>query len=563
MKGKILLLVLVIACALTMFGCKRNPDPPPPPLPTDLIPIPDYINSPDKIEYWHRQIKSRWVSDKDTTGYEDYRFSPAEFLMPVIPDVNKPGTTITKNIYVGDCFVGGTMIVVVNKDTKYYELKTINELKDTWKNYLALSYNFEKQSYELKSITNFIERGIKPVKKVWLTNNTSFTCTEDHRLFTVARKTSSYEVKEVRVKELITDSRKHYLDNHFILTANHISPLETYEESLDLLWVKGLYTAEGYSENSHVSIANDNPDIRSKVASILTLHNIPYSNSNRLKHGYQSILSSNFKQELKSLGSNAFNKKFPPQYLSTSEEGILALLEGNIDGDGHRCPANYHYNKKIIYSTSSEKMVNQLFFMNLLVNKPLTIYKCLHHGGYGNQPIWRLYENTNNRQLKSYFNGVGKVGVKRIEDIEPEEVFDITVQDNHNFVLWNGVIAHNCDDFALINPYIAYVKFGFKPTIIYILNLGNIHVAHAISYAIDGDKCHVWDNQYYRGFWPDINSFLEEIYPNWIIYFTAQADDYIRNLIKDGHIDYYSPPTTSRRSKKSEPNVCPVDGDCE
>jgi len=101
MKNRILI-PLIIILALSVFGCKR-PDPIPTPLPTDYIEIPEYINSPDRIEYWHRQVGSKWVSDKETFGYEDYRVTPVEFTISEVPDVNKPGTIIKKIPFRDDC----------------------------------------------------------------------------------------------------------------------------------------------------------------------------------------------------------------------------------------------------------------------------------------------------------------------------------------------------------------------------------------------------------------------------------------------------------------------------
>ena len=101
MRNKLLIL-LIIVLAFSVVGCRR-PDPVPTPLPKDYIEIPEYVTSADRIEYWHRQVGSRWVSDKDVTGYEDYRFTPVEFTLSEIPDVNNPERIIKKTPYRGDC----------------------------------------------------------------------------------------------------------------------------------------------------------------------------------------------------------------------------------------------------------------------------------------------------------------------------------------------------------------------------------------------------------------------------------------------------------------------------
>ena len=382
-----------------------------------------------------------YVSDKEQFGKVDRWQTPSEFF------VNKRG----------DCFTGDTKIIVVNKETKYYELKSLKELEFSWQKYQALSYNFKTQQYEFKNITAFMNKGEKPVKKYWLKNNTYFKCTDNHRFFTanalhnvtqydILNKNGSIKIKEIEAKNLSTDWRK---PEHFIFMANSIPALNAYKEDKEIAWLKGLYTAEGYSEKYHVCIANDNLLIRKKVESILTKHNIPYSNSKRLKCGYQSILKSSLKQELQEFGHNAFDKDIPSAYLSMGEEEIEFLLDGNADGDGYRLKEKYNDGKKLVYSTSSDSLCEKIFFLHLILNRPLTIYHSIKHGGVGKKPIWRLYENINNRQKREYLNGIGKIGVKRIEDVGIEEVYDITVEDNHNFILWNGVIAHNCEDIHL------------------------------------------------------------------------------------------------------------------
>jgi len=97
---KFIAVAVSILLVFSLVGCRGKY---PPPLPKDYISIPSYVTSPDKIEYWHRMVGSKWVSDKETTGYEDYRFTPVEFILPTIPDVKAPGKVITKVPFRGDC----------------------------------------------------------------------------------------------------------------------------------------------------------------------------------------------------------------------------------------------------------------------------------------------------------------------------------------------------------------------------------------------------------------------------------------------------------------------------
>ena len=103
MRNRILILfTIALLFAVSFFvSCNRERDFPP--LPTDYLQIPDYVNSPERIAYWHTQLGSTWTDDKVTTGYADYKFTPVEFILSEIPDVRKPGNIIHKTPYLGDC----------------------------------------------------------------------------------------------------------------------------------------------------------------------------------------------------------------------------------------------------------------------------------------------------------------------------------------------------------------------------------------------------------------------------------------------------------------------------
>jgi hypothetical protein len=137
---------------------------------------------------------------------------------------------------------------------------------------------------------------------------------------------------------------------------------------------------------------------------------------------------------------------------------------------------------------------------------------------------------------------------------------------NSSRIIIKDIFVGDCDDYALWNPYIAYARLGLKGYVVYILNQGNVQVAHAISYAWNDDNqltCHVWDNQYYRGAWTNIEAYIKDRYPNWIIYFHKPLDEYLRELFKEGHLEYAPNQPTQRTSRKSTPKkICPIDGVC-
>jgi DNA-directed RNA polymerase beta' subunit len=102
----------------------------------------------------------------------------------------------------------------------------------------------------------------------------------------------------------------------------------------------GLYLAEGHSHNSHVTITNNNENIRDFVKSWFDKHNIVYSEKSKINKiggltttviGNSSILS---KFMLKLVGHKAENKHVPTEAFTASNEFIIGLLNGYYSGDG-------------------------------------------------------------------------------------------------------------------------------------------------------------------------------------------------------------------------------------
>lgn len=81
--------------------------------------------------------------------------------------------------------------------------------------------------------------------------------------------------------------------------------------------------------------------------------------------------------------------------------------------------------------------------------KPLSGNLVHDHGGLGRNPIWRLYEARGLRYHERMPH-LTNVGIHGVRYAGVEEVCDIEVADNHNFLLANGVLVHNCDDMAVV-----------------------------------------------------------------------------------------------------------------
>ena len=97
----LILVVLFLPSCNPYYTTPQPPEPSPSPSPDILIP--SWLRTPKDIATYLRLSGARYVNDDFTTGYQDYRFTPAEFISWDIPDVNKPGRIITKIPFTGDC----------------------------------------------------------------------------------------------------------------------------------------------------------------------------------------------------------------------------------------------------------------------------------------------------------------------------------------------------------------------------------------------------------------------------------------------------------------------------
>jgi len=344
------------------------------------------------------------------------------------------------------CLDGDTPIITLNNGE--YEIVEIKKLKNNYHDYLALSYNFENHRFEFKPITKFVYQGKKEVFEIKLRNGSSVLSTKDHRFYRVFHPLRRWKkVKLQSLSEILSSKLKNYNDK--LLCIRKIPSLNKKMDE-DLLWVEGLYTAEGHFSSRSVVISNSDLKIINRLISILERHNIPYSVFKEKRKRKEIIKvfikKSHLKNLLKNLGNKSTNKHFLNDRLSLSEPCLLSLLNGYSVGDGYMNPKR-NGNCKIIYNTTSNILARQLKLIHYILGRPLYSWFQVNHGGFGKNPIWRLYEFPTSHFNQEMFRGVSKVSIKKIEPVGKRKVYDITVADNHNFVtLDSGLIVHNCED---------------------------------------------------------------------------------------------------------------------
>lgn len=424
--------------------------------------------TPEGKKYMLRDLVTRevvWNAPQHGTAYEDacvsrvfwwvkknvqYRQDPVDYdyYMAAGRVINSGGS---------DCFTLDTKVVVRSKATRCYELRTLGELRSTWPAYDALSYDFSKAAWVFSPITNWQSRGTKPVCESHLGNGPSFRHTEDHNVwwYDGSGPDSKRRVEMRALGSAIDDPRGYF---RRVLVAKKIPALNALEMPQAQAYLAGIYAAEGYSDSKgRVSIAQDRLDIREKIERALVDVGADFSKSARDVHSYYNVKQGVTKDWLKSLGSNSFNMRLPSEMFGCSEQVIREVMNAHADGDAYIPKEGSTWANKVhaIHATSSKALVDELQLSALILGIPWHTQTQVRHGGVGTRPIYRFHRWLESTQAArrdvQELDGVGYSNIKAILPAGEDEVADITVEGTHNFVLSNGMIAHNCDDHTILN----------------------------------------------------------------------------------------------------------------
>jgi hypothetical protein len=387
----------------------------------------------------------------------------------------------------GDCFpLATTKIICRSKSTGQYELVRLGDLRLAYPAYEALSYNFSALRYEFRPIVAFQDKGEREVLKARLSNGTDLVATADHGFWALDG-AKPKEFKQNLVKRTLGGYLESRAENSVngrtartrILQAARIPTLDAVECSESLAYLSGIYGAEGYSEGSHVCVAQSKPEIRVKIETALAANGASFRfqppragtmEGGRVGGGaYYALRAGDVKEALKVQGSNSFDMQLSMALLSGSRSTVAAVMKGYEDGDAYHPKPESVWAKKVsaIYATSSDVMAEQLRFGFLLLGKAFNVQYQQHHGGSGKRPIWRLHDWKSSQVLRreevlrDVLPGLRYGYVQSVEPAGKAHVGCITVDETHNFVLADGTIASNCDDHTGVGAVLAQVN-GFS-----------------------------------------------------------------------------------------------------
>jgi len=375
----------------------------------------------------------------------------------------------------GDC---------IGENEKIWTKRGLIKAKDVLKSDRVLSYNFDLKKHEYKHILKIWKKGVKQLYRVHFSNGTFIEVTGNHKM--IVKDKEEYFTKTVN--ELDVYKRDKPRVPTFRNLPYKIKDISWLNE--DLCFLIGHYVAEGYNDTKHIRTCGY--DCIDEIIPLLKKNNIPYSlYFNKKKLPIITYLKPPFKEYLRGLKTNCRNITLYDELLNLPKIKLQKIIDGFFLGDGHYndfdFASPYADNKKYILSTSSFQFTKDLQTMGLKLGKPFHVWKQEHHGGVGTHPIWRISYNTNSYFSKDYgYKNLSEVSIKKIEKIGKEETYDFMVEDNHNFVMENGVIVHNCEDLAFLAEHVLE-KLGYKVYVV-IVEYKNDSQKHAIAVIRHRDK---------------------------------------------------------------------------
>jgi len=411
----------------------------------------------DEANAIHNFVRDNIRYTRDPSGWE-YIQTPPVLLAGIADWLRKKAPRP-----IGDCVNGATKIILREKASQQYALKRIDELSESYQEYDALSYNMANESWEFKPITNHQDRGVQATYRVKLKNGAQVYCTLGHKWYHVeTHRGKVTSIERQKLGDIPFEKSTRREPTAKVLCAKQIPCLNIESaQSLDALWMDGIYVAEGScaayerGEKGRVAIAQDKIAIRKEIdakliSSGLDKHFQNCSRSGDLwyrdHHGMRRGSTDAFLE----LGGRSATKRFRQEHLSMPIHQIEQLLDGYQKGDGHR-PKGAHL--RMYYKTISPALFEQLTFLHLVLGRPLWQRICNGLTMAGNQCYSALeYQCDEPRTWrKEVMDGVASVGIKSVEYVGRQTVYDITVKDTHNFVTANGCVLSNCDDMTTLS----------------------------------------------------------------------------------------------------------------
>lgn len=360
------------------------------------------------------------------------------------------------------CFPLNQKIVARRKGIFVTEAISLKELQHKWPYYEVLSWNVHHKIWQYKDITAFHYNGTRNVIQAIFRNGAKVVVTPDHKFYSHAGKKNARTIA-TPIGSIPTERDEKNIYASRVLVARQIPETahlgygkgcSSYKQvpfDNETLYAVGAYIAEGsWKTETNLTFSKvEGKVLRDRVANWARLHNLPISFNS---HGIDVSLASRLDliHLFEECGKGCENKKIPSIVMMGSVVQLSYVLEGCLDGDGHRYKKTKNSNSNVewSYSTTSETLQKQLIFVCLRLGKP--VYQLKRKEKEGKKQCWEIYYNPQSRFNQFCLGDEGMmsgVSLKEKKSFGRTTVGCISVEDNHNFVLADsGLLVHNCPD---------------------------------------------------------------------------------------------------------------------
>lgn len=328
-----------------------------------------------------------------------------------------------------------------------------------------------------KSVENIINNGVKPTVKIYgmgfdeihTTENHKFYVREKAKIWNNLRRSYDRVFSNPVWKQAIDLTRNDYsgfpVNKKSVIpewngitfvwsdgrSDRHKNEISKYLENDNFWWIIGRYVADGYVRNNGGIILSCGKKKLEQFKNIADSLGIKYSFSEeRTVYKFRYSLKE-MELFVKPFGKYAHGKKIPSFVFDLPVKQLKAFLDGYMAGDG--CFTNKKFKAT---SVSRELIYGLAWCVAKVYKRPFSIYKTKRaettviEGRIVNQrDTYELTFNKENHvQDKAFYeNGYVWYPFNKIKKAENEVVYDLTVSDNHSFVV-NNAIVHNCQDFS-------------------------------------------------------------------------------------------------------------------
>lgn len=399
------------------------------------------------------------------------------------PHVTKDGVTVARSINLDNPFenMGAQMIKEVSINTGknvgdgpqplYSKVLTPNGFVEIGS--LKVGDEICGTNKSVQTVLGIFPKGNKRIYKMIFSNGQTVECSEDH-LWEVVDIANHNKKKVITTSEIINSKfKKQHRSNdkwniyrYYIPTT--ICDFSDSEFVLDPFLV-GLLIGDGSlsgrGSSVELSLALDQDYILDRI---ILPENIKFTATKDYKKHYLRVKFSrienngptmhDYVEKIGLLGTCSDTKFIPKEYLYSSYESRLKLLDGLAETDGH-----LNERGLLEYNTVSKQLCSDVVELMRGLGKQVHYYlmERKENSSYSNTPIYRTSE------LKGYGNGIKLIDVQKTD--EYTEMMCIKVSNHDHLYITNDyVLTHNTTTSAIlaqamITEGLKLVKEGANP----------------------------------------------------------------------------------------------------